>query len=155
MQAGLPEGLAPVGKIGYSDSMTAKAPRKRPSGLSAAAAPSRGRYEVTPPDAGAPRIAETPPAYAASSATTVVSATEAARRFSDLVSRACYQGETFVIERGGRPICQLGPLDARRCTGGDLLALLARLPRPDEDFLAAVETAGREQAPVEGSPWER
>jgi len=84
-----------------------------------------------------------------------VSATEAARRFSDLASRACYQGETFVIERAGRAICQIGPVDARRCTGADLLALVSRLPRPDEEFLAVVEAASRTQTPVRRSPWER
>jgi antitoxin (DNA-binding transcriptional repressor) of toxin-antitoxin stability system len=138
--------------------MTTRPSRKRPAAPKPVlppepAVPSRGRYEVT--DAVPGRIAETPPSWAAAPATTVVSATEAARRFSDLVSRACYQGETFVIERGGRPICQLGPLDVRLCTGADLLTLLSRLPRPDEQFLAAVEAASREQAPVEPSPWER
>lgn len=133
--------------------MSTKAPRTRPSRPAVADA-ARGKYELAAPESASARVAESPPTWTAATAT-VVSATEAARRFSDLVSRACYQGETFVIERGGRAICQLGPLDARRCTGADLLATLARLPRPDEQFLAAVETASRQQAPVERSPWER
>jgi len=118
-----------------------------------AAGTAPARYEIT--DGKPRRVAEPAPSYAITAATSVVSATEAARRFSDLINRACYQGETFVIERGGRPICQLGPLQVRRCTGADLLALLSRLPRPDEDFLAAVEAAGRVQAAVEPSPWEK
>jgi antitoxin (DNA-binding transcriptional repressor) of toxin-antitoxin stability system len=111
------------------------------------------RYEIT--DDRPRRVAEQSPAYGDAPSTSVVSATEAARRFSDLINRACFQEETFVIERGGRPICQLGPLQGRSCSGADLLALLTRLPRPDEDFLAAVEAVNRSQAVVEGSPWEK
>lgn len=113
----------------------------------------RPRYEILERRPG--RVAELPPTYTAATATLVVSATEAARRFSDLVNRACYQGETFVIERGGRPICQLGPLQATRCTGADLLALFARLPRPAGEFLDAVEALTRTQPAVEPSPWDK
>jgi len=135
--------------------MVIRKPRKPPRLAPDLDGRERGRYEIVPSEADTGRVAEHPPAYGAASATTVVSATEAARRFSDLVSRASYQGETFVIERGGKPLCQLGPVEARRCTGADLLALLSRLPRPDAEFLAAVETASRAQAPVERSPWEK
>ena len=31
----------------------------------------------------------------------IISATEAARSFSELLDRVCYRGETFIIERGG------------------------------------------------------
>lgn len=116
-----------------------------------AAAPRPGRYEI-PADAAAPARIREPSADW--SATTVVSATEAARNFSDLVNRASYQGETFVIERGGRPLCRLGPLEGRRCTGADLLALLSRLPQPDAGFLDAVDEITRNQQPVSGSPWD-
>lgn len=111
------------------------------------------RYEISAAAAG--RIAEPAPSYVPASATSVVSATEAARSFSDLINRACYQGETFVIERGGRSICQLGPLQGSRCTGADLLALFSKLPRPDEEFLDAVEALTRAQSPVELSPWDK
>lgn len=132
------------------------APRKqgRRSPASNPSPPSVGaRYEIT--DERPRRVAEPPPAYGNTPSTSVVSATEAARRFSDLINRACFQEETFVIERGGRPICQLGPLQGRACSGADLLALLTRLPHPDEHFLAAIEAASRTQAVVEGSPWEK
>lgn len=135
--------------------MASRNPRKPVRSTPNPGARERGRYEIVPSETDTRRVAEPHPSYVAASATTVVSATEAARRFSDLVSRVCYQGETFVIERGGRPLCQLGPIEARRCTGADLLALLSRLPRPDEEFLAAVETASRTQPPVERSPWEK
>lgn len=115
----------------------------------------RGRYAVAPSPGAAGRVAEPPPFFASGPAATVVTATEAARHFSDLVSRVCYQHETFVIERGGRALCQLAPVDAGACTGSELLALLTRLPRPDDAFLDAVEQIGRAQPPVEESPWPR
>jgi antitoxin (DNA-binding transcriptional repressor) of toxin-antitoxin stability system len=131
---------------------TQKPPRRAPG--SDPSPPNVGaRYAIT--DDRPRRVAEPPPAYGNGPSTSVVSATEAARRFSDLINRACFQEETFVIERGGRPICQLGPLQGRSCSGAALLALLTRLPRPDEDFLAAVESVQRAQAVVEGSPWEK
>lgn len=135
--------------------MTRKTPGRKSPRRETASPPSPGRYAIAPSATGAQRVAAPAPAWASAPTTTTVSATEASRRFSDLLSRACYQGETFVIERGGRAICQLGPVDARRCTGADLLALLARLPRPDDEFLATVERISREQPVVEASPWER
>lgn len=116
----------------------------------------RGKYYVEP-RAGAGRVAMPEPAYDSASGTraTVVSATEAARRFSDLINRASYQGETFVIERGGKPICQIGPLAEQRCTGADLVELFARLPKPADEFLDAVEEIIRNQEPVGPSPWEK
>ncbi|MFN2376961.1 MAG: type II toxin-antitoxin system Phd/YefM family antitoxin [Candidatus Binatia bacterium] len=126
------------------------APDPEPGGGLASEAPA---YAINTGREG--RVAAAAPLYNVASATSTVSATEAARHFSDLVSRACYQGETFVIERGGRALCQLGPLQARRCSGRDLLALLASLPHPDEEFLDLVEAATRSQATVEPSPWEK
>jgi antitoxin (DNA-binding transcriptional repressor) of toxin-antitoxin stability system len=111
----------------------------------------RGLYEVS---------AEDPPVVAESEASLrergarVVSATEAARRFSDLINRVGYKGETYIIERGGRPMCELSPVDPHRFTGEDLLALLAILPRPDEEFLDIVEELTSNQPRTESSPWE-
>src|SRR5687767_13963314 len=36
----------------------------------------------------------------------VISATRAARSFSELLDRVCYRGESFVIERGGELVCE-------------------------------------------------
>lgn len=41
--------------------------------------------------------------------TTRVSATEAARTFSDLLNRIRYRGEEFVVERAGEPVCRMTP----------------------------------------------
>jgi antitoxin (DNA-binding transcriptional repressor) of toxin-antitoxin stability system len=113
----------------------------------------RGRYYVDP-KAGVGRVASLEPEYVKATAT-FVSATEASRQFSDLINRAAYQGEKFVIERGGKPLCQLGPLEDKRCTGADLLEMFSRLPKADPEYLDAVDEIIRNQEPLEPSPWEK
>jgi len=71
----------------------------------------------------------------------VISATEAARTFSELLDRVCYRGETFVIERGGEPICEISHVKPPRFTGADFLTLLHSLPKPDPGFWDAVQDA--------------
>jgi antitoxin (DNA-binding transcriptional repressor) of toxin-antitoxin stability system len=84
----------------------------------------------------------------------VISATEAARSFSELLDRVCYRGETFVIERGGEPVCEISHVKPMRFTGADFLTLLHSLPKPDPAFWNAVENATRQEPAVPESPWE-
>jgi antitoxin (DNA-binding transcriptional repressor) of toxin-antitoxin stability system len=84
-----------------------------------------------------------------------ISATQAARQFSDLLNRVHYRGEEFVIERGGEPVCTLSPLKPATCSGAELLALLRSLPKPDAGFWDAVEDATRHYGEMPESPWER
>ena len=84
-----------------------------------------------------------------------ISATEAARNFSDLLNRVRYRGESFVIERGGSPVAELRPSAPTPFTGADLLGLMRSLPRVDEDYLIQVEEVARSQPSVPESPWER
>jgi antitoxin (DNA-binding transcriptional repressor) of toxin-antitoxin stability system len=84
-----------------------------------------------------------------------LSATEAARSFSDLLNRARYRGESFLIERGGVAIAELRPVAPPRFTGADLAALLRSLPAVDDGFLTAVEEAARNQPQLPDSQWER
>jgi len=84
-----------------------------------------------------------------------VSATEAARNFSEILNRVRYRGETFVIERGGQPICELRPAAPTLFTGADLVTLLRSLPSVDEEYLTAVEEIARRQPQLPESPWER
>lgn len=113
----------------------------------------RARYEVAPDVT--PHAREESPTTSGSGREKVVSATEAARNFSELINRVCYQGEVYIVERGGRAMCELSPVGAGRCSGADLLALLSSLAPPAEEFLAAVEDVTRHQAAVEPSPWEK
>jgi prevent-host-death family protein len=60
-----------------------------------------------------------------------ITATEASRRFSDLLD-AIERGESVVVTRGNRPIAEIRP--ARRRTGKDLRAALSETVAPDERF---------------------
>jgi prevent-host-death family protein len=88
--------------------------------------------------------------------TTAISATQAARSFSDLLARVRYRGEEVVVEKGGKPICRVTPVRiAPRSTAQDLARALATLPRPDREYFDHVERAVRRQGKVPKSPWAR
>src|ERR1044071_7390874 len=60
-----------------------------------------------------------------------ISATEASRKFSDLLD-AIERGETVTVTRGNRPVAEIRP--AHRRTGRDLRAALCEVPPPDDAF---------------------
>jgi len=86
--------------------------------------------------------------------------TEAARHFSDLVHRAFYRGESFVLTKGGRNVAEIVPV---RGSGGirasDLRARLVTMPRlgdeEAEEFERDIDEARRATGPSEGDPWGR
>lgn len=83
-----------------------------------------------------------------------ISATDAARGFSDLINRVRYRGEEFVIERSGEPICAMVPVGPVGPTLSDLAQLIRTLPAPDEAYLAETEALTNNQPKVPSSPWE-
>jgi prevent-host-death family protein len=83
-----------------------------------------------------------------------ISATEAARSFSDLLNRVLYRGEVFVVERGGQPVCRITPARPVKFTLRDLVHLLKTIPKPDPGYWDALEEINRNQ-PTPESPWER
>lgn len=84
-----------------------------------------------------------------------MSATEAARTFSDLLNRVRYRGESFIVERGGTPVCRITPAGPPRFTLAELTHLLEALPQPDPGYLDAVEAVSRHQPHASAeSPWE-
>jgi len=84
-----------------------------------------------------------------------VSATEAARTFSEILNRVRYRGEAFVVERGGEPVCRISPVGgAGGFTAKDLAKLLDVIPSPDPAYLDAVEAVAKSQPQLPGSPWE-
>ena len=97
-------------------------------------------------------LREHPTEYRASRRLT---ATEAARGFSELLNRVRYRGESFIIERGGVAIGELRPAAPVRFTGPDLLALLRSLPPVDDGFFDEVERGIAEQPELPESRWER
>lgn len=77
-----------------------------------------------------------------------VSATEAARNFSDILDAVEHRGEHFTISRRGRVVAQLEPVQGGR--GADVKALLRRFPR-DLGFARDV-AAARELLQDEARP---
>ena len=84
-----------------------------------------------------------------------VTATEAARKFSEILNRIAYKGETFVVERNGRPICEISPTESEGISTQELVEILRSSPRPDKAYFKILEKITRNQAPVAPSPWER
>jgi antitoxin (DNA-binding transcriptional repressor) of toxin-antitoxin stability system len=86
-----------------------------------------------------------------------ISATEAARSFSDVVSRVRYQGEEFIVEKGGEAVCRISPVGTGRTaksTIGDFLRLLEELPPVDDEYRKTVLEVTRKQGKTPRSPWE-
>ena len=86
---------------------------------------------------------------------TRISATGAARRFSDLLNRVLYKGEQFVVERNGQPVCRIVPANRKKFTVADLVKLLESAPKPDEGYWEILEEIKKNQPPLRKSPWER
>lgn len=60
-----------------------------------------------------------------------ISATDAARRFSEVLDAIEHRGQSFIVVRNGKPVAQIRP--APRSTLKDLIGLLRRHP-PDPDW---------------------
>ena len=60
-----------------------------------------------------------------------VSATEAVRKFSEILNSIKYRGNHFIILRGGKPVASICPVDMsiKEKTLGELKELLKKLPR--------------------------
>jgi len=67
-----------------------------------------------------------------------ISVTEAARNFSELVSRVHYQGGTTILLKGGKPMVKLSPAN-RPKTGRELAALWPEHPALSPDEAASFE----------------
>ena len=80
-----------------------------------------------------------------------ISATDASKRFADLLDAVEHRGESFTVVRRGRVVATIAP--ARRGTGADLRRILNDLPPDDawaDDLLAIRRFAG--EAAV-SDPW--
>ena len=80
-----------------------------------------------------------------------LSATEVARRFSDVLNRVA-AGEEIEIVRNGAPVAVLSPPRARLLPASRLRALLASLPPVDEAFAEDLRQIRREVGSPE-DPW--
>ena len=84
--------------------------------------------------------------------------TEAARNFSDYISRVAYRNEVFVLCKNRKPVAELRPLPCGRRLG-DLPAILRALPQLSkadaEAFAADLAAARRATAAADmRNPWE-
>jgi antitoxin (DNA-binding transcriptional repressor) of toxin-antitoxin stability system len=85
-----------------------------------------------------------------------LSATQLAKKLSDVLNRVHYQRETVIVERGGKPVCQLVPVPGSlEFQLSDLVALLDSLPSPGEGWAQAVRQGVAEQDEYEGVEWPR
>ena len=67
--------------------------------------------------------------------TKTISATEAVRRFSDLLGTIRFRGARYTILRGGKPVATLGPVAsaAHEKTLAELKDILKRIPSLGKD----------------------
>jgi len=84
-----------------------------------------------------------------------ISATHAARHFSDLLNRVRYRREKFVVERGGEPVCEIIPARPLARTVADLVRLLRSIPKPDKEYWDTLEDITTHQPPLPPSLWQR
>lgn len=93
-----------------------------------------------------------------SSEARAVSATYAARNFASLVNRVREEGVAYVVERNGKPVAEIRPVEDRVVTVRNFVALFpAEARRPaDEEYLRAVEEgiAFHNRAEIPESPWD-
>jgi antitoxin (DNA-binding transcriptional repressor) of toxin-antitoxin stability system len=82
-----------------------------------------------------------------------ITATNLARRLSDVLSRVRYRGERYIVERGGESIARIEPVGPPVFTVKDFIGLMTALPRPDEEFARDLEKIRRSQLPVQLREW--
>lgn len=64
------------------------------------------------------------------------------------MNRVRYRDDSFVVERGGKPVCEILPAQPSRFSGKELADLLRSLPKPDEEYLTLVEELSAKQSTV-------
>lgn len=80
-----------------------------------------------------------------------ISATEAARNFSELLNRVFHRGESFLIVRNGQEVGRLTPV-GRCVTLSGLIQLVERYP-VDEEFANDLEDIQRMQSSLPEDLW--
>jgi hypothetical protein len=70
----------------------------------------------------------------------MISATTAAKTFGALIEHVRSERAEYVVERSGTAAVRIVPASASRCTGAELVRLVKTLVKPDEAYLAAVES---------------
>lgn len=82
-----------------------------------------------------------------------ISATTAARSFSDVLNRVKFRGEEFMIVRGGEEVARLSPVTSVPIRFGELLELLRDGRRWDLGFARDLEFIQASQPKLDTDPW--
>src|SRR5688500_7176781 len=88
-----------------------------------------------------------------------ITATEAVRKFSDLLNTIKFKGTRYTIVRGGKPVATLGPakMHSQESILGELKEILAKLPHLGEEFMTfekVLKQVEKEQQKVsKGRAW--
>jgi prevent-host-death family protein len=80
-----------------------------------------------------------------------MTATEAARSFSDVLNRVA-SGEIVEVTRSGAPVAVIGPPRTRLISAERFRALIASAPLPDDSFARELRCA-RESVGPPDEPW--
>ena len=84
-----------------------------------------------------------------------ITAIELAKSLSDVLSRVYFRGETFMIERNGRPVVKLAPSDVRpHGTWRDVAEALKDVPWPLEGFAEDLEAVQSSQQRIGAPRWD-
>ncbi len=92
--------------------------------------------------------------------TKTITATEAVRKFSELLNSIKYTGNDYTIVRGGKPVASIRPAEthARKLTLGDLVELVKTLPSLGDEsnlFKRDIKDARKQQPRMpEKNKWE-
>jgi prevent-host-death family protein len=92
--------------------------------------------------------------------TKTITATEAVRKFSEILNSIKYTGNDYTIVRGGKPVASIRPAEthAKELTLGDLTGLVKTLPSLGEEserFKKALKEALKHQPHMpEKSKWD-
>ena len=87
-----------------------------------------------------------------------INATTAAKRFREVLNDVEHRGETFEVERHGRPVARIGPTAQaahRRLSWKEALALLNAGPSPDADFAKDLQELRQQVELPPEDPWAR
>jgi prevent-host-death family protein len=80
-----------------------------------------------------------------------MTATDAARSFSDVLNRVA-AGEEIEVTRSGAPVAVIAPPKTQLISAARFRELIASAPQPDEDFATDVRSARDSVGPAD-SPW--
>ncbi len=90
-----------------------------------------------------------------------ITATQAVRDFSEILNKIKFKGEHYIIERSGKPVAQMEPVNTphKDSTLKELKFLLNKLPPLDDELAAFAEDLKRiwkDQPPLpeEEGMWE-